>query len=285
MIGLTDEALHALLRDDVERGWTAFIDEYTPVLLALGRRAGVSDHDEALDLYVRVCRHLGERRCERLRRHDPKQGSLRAWLTVVVRHVAADWVRSRAGRRRVFAAVRALPAFDREVFELYYWDERTPSEIVGVLGTRHRRQVALPEVLDALERVQAALSQRQRGELLSLALRAQAPEALEAGGGEAAADPPDSRPDPELSLRRKEAEQAFAEALARLAPEEAAIVRLKFVQGLTHREIQLALHLERLTDDRVKAILAKLRGFFTGHPRDSVDRSLPGLTFLEGPSR
>jgi DNA-directed RNA polymerase specialized sigma24 family protein len=277
---LSDQALHGLLRDDVERGWRAFVDQHTPVLLGLIRRAGVVDRDEALDVYVRVCRHLAEGDCERLRRHDPAQGSLRAWLAVVVRHVIADWVRSRAGRRRLFAAVRALPEREQRVFELYYWEERTPSEIVELLRAREGQPISLADVLEALDRVYESLSQRQLGELVSLGVRARAPEALETADGLAIHEPPDTRDDPERALRRKEAERTFGEALGRLTPEEAAIVRLKFVQGLTHREIQRALHLDRLSDDRVKGILARLRALLTR--TGAADPSVPGLAFLDG---
>jgi RNA polymerase sigma factor (sigma-70 family) len=279
---LSDETLHALLHEDAERGWRAFIDQHTPALLALIKRAGVGDRDEILDLYVRVCRHLGEGGCARLRRHDPAQGALRAWLAVVVRHVVTDWVRSRAGRRRVFGTVKALPPGDREVFELYYWDERPPSEIVEVLSARRGRRVPLADVLESLDRIQAALSQRQRSELLSLSFRVRRGSTPRTDDDDRAAELRDERPDPEASLARKEAETALSAALARLTPEEGAIVRLKFVQGLTHAEIARALHLERLTDDRVKAILAKLRTALSARAR------MPGaatvdLPLLEGP--
>ena len=285
MTELSDRALHDLLLQDAERGWRAFIDQYTPALIAFIKRTHVVDADEILDLYVRVCEHLGARDGARLRQHDPAQGSLLAWLAVVVRNVAMDWVRSRAGRRRVFAAVKALPALDQEVFEMYYWEERAASEIAEILRARYRRPVGLAEVLDALARVQATLSQRQRAELVSLAQRSRRARGAQSVDGAPAPEPPDTRPDPELALRRKEAERVFADALARLTPEEAAIVRLKFVQGLTHREIQRALRLDRLTDDRVKGIMARLRGLLSGEAGVSTDASLPGLDLLEGSSQ
>ena len=285
MTELSDQALQALLRDDAERGWRTFVDQYTPVLLGLIRRAGVADHDEALDVYVRVCRHLGEHEAERLRRHDPAHGTLRAWLAVVVRHVIADWVRSRAGRRRLFGAIKALPELEQRVFELYYWEQRRPSEIVELLGGRGGRRLALADVLAALDRIHETLSQRQLAELASMAVRARPPEALDVPEETRTREPADTRGDPELALRRKEADRVFGEALARLTPEEAAIVRLKFVQGLTHREIQQALQLERLTDDRVKGILARLRTLLSGGGPGAVDTSISGLAFLERPSR
>jgi RNA polymerase sigma factor (sigma-70 family) len=274
---LSDQALQALLVEDPERGWRAFIDRHTPALLALIERAGAADRDEAMELYLRVCAHLRERGCARLRRHDPAQGSLRAWLAVVVKNVAVDWVRSRAGRRRLFAGLRDLPPMERDVFALYYWERRMPSEIAEVLSVRGARRVRLDEVLDALDRVQARLSERNRAQLLPGLLRQRGPSEERDGG---APEPLDPRPDPEQALRLKETRDLFASALARLTTEEAAILRLKYVQGLTHRQIQQALHLPQLTDDRVKAITARLRAHLADQPVAAGDAE-PGLAFLE----
>ena len=110
---LRDQELDALLAADSERAWRVFVDRYTPTLLALIERAGIVDRDEAMDLYVLVCERLSEDDCGRLRRRDASRGSLEGWLAVVVRNVAVDWVRSRAGRRRLFGAVKRLTLFDQ----------------------------------------------------------------------------------------------------------------------------------------------------------------------------
>src|SRR5439155_4713598 len=94
---------------------------YTPELVAMIERSGVRQEDEAMDVYLRVCEHLAADGCARLRRYDPARGTLASWLNVVVQRVVVDWVRSKKGRRRLFASVKALSAFDREVFELHYW--------------------------------------------------------------------------------------------------------------------------------------------------------------------
>lgn len=96
MAPLADTALRDLLVEDPRRGWRVFIDQYTPALLALIEQAGIRDRDEAMELYVRACEHLAADDCARLRRYDPSKGTLNAWLAAVARHVAVDWVRSRA---------------------------------------------------------------------------------------------------------------------------------------------------------------------------------------------
>ena len=253
------------------------MDRYTPMLLALIERAGISDYDEAMELYLNTCERLSAGDCARLRRYDPAKGPLAAWLGVVVRNVMVDWVRSRAGRRRIFRAVETLPRRELEVFELYYWEDRSPSEICELLSTRAGRLVRIGDVLDALDAIDAVLSERHRRELLAMAVRSRTPVSLEAELEKGGAEPRAPAIDPESALLAKEAAASLNAALRSLPPEDAAIVRLKYVHGLTHRDIQRALHLERLTDidDRVKAISARLRALL----------SLADAAMLDGAAR
>lgn len=252
VVELRDQDLDALLAADPEQAWRVFVDRYTPTLLALIERADIVDRDEAMDLYVLVCERLSHDDCGRLRRRDASRGSLEGWLAVVVRNVAVDWVRSRAGRRRLFGAVKRLTPFDQRVFELYYWEHHTPSEVAGLAGAR------LTDVLDALARVDGALTARHRSELVSLTARSTRPMALDAPR-DTPMDIVDESADPEAPLRLREEDAAFTRAIAALPAEDAAIVRLKFIQGLSNGDIRRALHLDRLPETRVAGILARLR--------------------------
>src|SRR5258708_26553318 len=102
-----------------------------------------------------------------------------AWLSVLVRHTMVDWVRARAGRRRLFKSVQALPPIEQRVFELFYWENKMPAEIAGALDGQFGSP-SLATVLEALERVQAALTERQRAELVAMTARAATPTSLDA---------------------------------------------------------------------------------------------------------
>ncbi|MGH7857430.1 MAG: RNA polymerase sigma factor, partial [Candidatus Binatia bacterium] len=172
---LTDDALRTLLIGDPERGWNAFVEQHSPTLLALIGRCGVSDRDAAAELYVRVCERLAADDCRRLRRFDPARGPLAAWLTAVVRNAVVDSLRAERGRRRHFASVERLDGFAQRVFELYYWEQSPVSAIAAQLASeRPDEPVDLSRVLDALARVDQALSDRQRSELLSQLARQRA---------------------------------------------------------------------------------------------------------------
>lgn len=273
---LADHQIRELLARDADAGWRAFVDRYTPTLLALIERAGISDHDEAMDLYLRTCERLAADGCARLLRHDPAKGPWGAWLPVVVRNVMVDWVRSRAGRRRLFGVVEMLPQREQQVFELYYWHGRTPSEICETLSSREGRAVSLTEVFDALDAVERVLSARHRRELLATIARSQGPVSLEAEMEEGGFDPDDPAATADAALRGREAVESLNRALASMDAEDAAILRLRYIQGLSTRDIQRALHLDRLSDDRVRMLGAKLRTLLA-HGVAVIGAALSGL--------
>ena len=256
---IAEERLWRLLAEDRERGWRAFIDGYTPALLALIQRAGIVDRDEAMEVYVQACERLAAHDYAALRRRDPTMGSLTGWLAVIVKRAAVDWVRSRAGRRRIFAAIRDLDRFDQRLFELFYWDGRRPTEAAALLSVEMKEEVTLDRVFDALERIDGVLSARHRSELLSTVARSRAAVSLEGDDEDPAVDPPATTLDPEAQLRARERNELLQGALATLPAEDAVIVSLKFIEGLTRPQIQRFLRLPELTEHRVRTIVATLR--------------------------
>jgi RNA polymerase sigma factor (sigma-70 family) len=256
---MAEEHLRRLLAEDPDRGWREFIDGYTPMLLALIERAGIADRDEAMEIYVQACERLAAHDYKALRRRDPSIGSFAGWLAVIVKRVAVDWVRSRAGRRRMFAAIREMDRFHQRLFELFYWDARRPAEAAELLGVAMKQEVTLDQVFAALERIDGALSARHRSELISLAARSQAAVSLDANADTLPIEPPAPDLDPETLLRARERSEQLTRALAALPPEDAVIVSLKFVEGLTRAQIQRFLRLPELTEHRVRTIVATLR--------------------------
>ena len=256
---VSEERLQSWLIEDPERGWRAFIDGYTPMLLGLIERAGIVDRDEIMEVYVQACERLAAGNYAALRRRDPSRGSLTGWLAVVVKRAAVDWVRSRAGRRRMFAAIRELDPFHQRLFELFYWDGRRPTEAAELLRVEMKQDVAVDRVFEALERIDSALSARHRSELLSMVARSRAATSLEGDDETTTVDPPAESLDPEALLRARERHEQLTRALATLPAEDAVIVSLKYVEGLTRPQIQRFLRLSELTEHRVRTIVATLR--------------------------
>jgi DNA-directed RNA polymerase specialized sigma24 family protein len=228
-------------------------------MIAAIEQAGVRDRDEVMEIYTRACEHLAADGCARLKRHDPGKGPLAAWLVAVVRNLVVDWARSRKGRRRLFGVIRSLPETDQRIFELYYWRERRPAEIAEMVVDERGEPIGPAAVFDSLARIEQVLSERHRAELLSMMARRRPPAPLEDEQGQLVVDLPADEASPEALLRIKETAAALAAALGELPPEDALIVSLKYIDGLSDGQVRDALHLDRLPPERVRDIVARLR--------------------------
>lgn len=259
MTGLSDRELRERIIQDPAAGWRAFVDQYTPRLLQIIEMCGVRDRDDAMDLYVHVCERLAANDCARLRKHDPGKGPLAAWLNTVVRRMLVDWVRSNAGRKRLFGSIRALSEVDQQVFELYYWRRQTPSAMADLIVGEGGRGIGLASVFAALERVERALTERQRVDLLTMTARTTASIPLMDEEGEPLVHVTTESPDPEAALLADSRDRSLDEALQALPAEDRVIVSMRYLDGLTLPEIRRALHLDALTTDRVTAIVTALR--------------------------
>jgi DNA-directed RNA polymerase specialized sigma24 family protein len=255
---LNDRELREQLIADPAAGWRAFVDQYSPRLLQVIDQCGVRDRDDAMDLYVHVCERLAADDCARLRRHDPGKGSLAAWLSTVVRRMLVDWVRSSHGRKRLFGSIRELSEIDQRVFELYYWRRHSLSEIAGLV-LLDGQGIGLAAVFESLERVERALTERQRADLLTLSARTGTAMALDDEEGEPVIQVVSEDLDPEEALLAANRDRSLASALLTLPAEDRVIVSMRFLDGLTLAEIKRALHLDTLSPDRVTAIMAALR--------------------------
>ena len=180
----------------------------------------------------------------------------------------------------MFGAVRELDRFHQRLFELYYWEGRSLAEATEALRVELKKDVSLETVLDALETVDRALSDRHRSEL-AVARRALA----RAGFARRRRRRVDADRRAGRRTRRirrlhcgaRELEDRLNRALATLPPEDAAIVSLKYVEGLTRTQIQRLLRLPELTEHRVRTIVATLRTRLgaerRSHTMDDASRS------------
>jgi DNA-directed RNA polymerase specialized sigma24 family protein len=197
---LSDGELRERLIADADAGWRAFVDQYSPRLLQLIEQCGVRDRDDAMDLYVHVCERLAADDCARLRRYDSAKGALAAWLTTVVRRMLVDWVRSTRGRKRLFGSIKALSAIDQDVFERYYWRRHSPAEMADLILGPTGRGIGLAAVFASLERIERALTERQRADLLAMAARLEPGSTLDGDDGEPMAHVASDWADPEMAL-------------------------------------------------------------------------------------
>jgi DNA-directed RNA polymerase specialized sigma24 family protein len=77
---------------------------------------------------------------------------------------------------------------------------------------------------------------------------------------------PAGQVDPEMRARIAELQRKLDSALKQIPPEDAAIVRLRFSEGLGLRDLQRALHLPELSEARITGILSRLRSLMSVNP-------------------
>jgi RNA polymerase sigma factor (sigma-70 family) len=97
--------------EELAQAWSAFVSEYSRLILHVARSFG-GTHDDVMDRYAFA---LGELRADDLRRLrgyvDIERGRFTTWLVVVVRRLCTDHARRRFGRTDAAATdVRRLRA-------------------------------------------------------------------------------------------------------------------------------------------------------------------------------
>lgn len=150
-----DEALVARMAQGDRAALMALYDRYAPTMLAVGARI-LTDRREAEDLVHDVVLEVWQAAAQ----YDPARGKVSTWLLLRLRSRALDRVRSSsrsrttvtdepvpastaavtadphlaADRGTLMAALREIPAEQRRVLELAYFDGLTSSEIATELG-------------------------------------------------------------------------------------------------------------------------------------------------------
>jgi RNA polymerase sigma-70 factor, ECF subfamily len=167
---LEDAALVAALIAGDERAWRVFHERHSPTMLdaisgVRNRFPHIIGADDVRDIHAELCLQLLGNDKRRLRQFDAARGTpLRAWLGVLARHAAFDFLRLRRRqptvrwkeeafdtidseapgaldiccsreRARIFATlVDELSARDREFVELYFYEGLEPEETAERLG-------------------------------------------------------------------------------------------------------------------------------------------------------
>ena len=107
----TTALLDDLIDPANEAVWHAFDGRYRPILVAFGRRLGLSDEDAADAAQETLARFV---KSYRAGKYDRLRGRLHSWLIGIARHCILDLQQKRASRReqRGMSAIVELPGED-----------------------------------------------------------------------------------------------------------------------------------------------------------------------------
>lgn len=153
-----------LLAGATDAAWDRFLTRYRPLIFATIRHV-VREPDDVMDVFAAVLESLREGDYRRLRGYlaEPNPGAqFSTWLVVVVRHLAIDWRRGRAGRAGPPLAVQHLPPLEQDVFALVIGRRAGHSETYERLRGGAYPDLSLREFRAALRRVYQALGRGPR---------------------------------------------------------------------------------------------------------------------------
>jgi RNA polymerase sigma factor (sigma-70 family) len=193
------------------------------------------EQDRGNDCFLYVCEKLYEDQFRRLLTFNTaSKSSFSSWLSTVVFNLCIDWHRKEFGRARMLPAIAALPVFDQRVYQCCYEEQMSAEECYEMLRSEIPG-LALKQIPDALGRIHALLTPRQRWQL-SVRLRGRSRGRGTSPDGSLARIP-DPAPAPELQARLEEEAEALQSAMARLAVEQRVLLHLRFREGLTYEQI------------------------------------------------
>jgi RNA polymerase primary sigma factor len=234
-----------ILIDEIAQSFAASHPDWMRFERAFGRdiRKRVSrrfprdpaSHD---DVYQEISLRLAEESFKRLRGFDGR-GRFEAYVFVLVERLLIDLMRKESSRRRLPAAVQAMPELEKAIFIQIAWTGTPPEARKLHAALAHKFGLSdESETATALERVRPAIDKVKSG---SLNRETSLDDVLADGISLV-----DGAPDPEQALAAQEAEEARAEFVAaikaeaeRMPPDERAYLTLVLSNGevLPPREV------------------------------------------------
>jgi len=268
-----DRALIEAIASGGPEAWQAFLDACASTVFRVVSLFA-DTYDERMDLFLFVCGKLHENDLRRLRSFRVRAESpcrFATWLSVVVKNLAVDCLRSQQGRFRPFRNIDAMEEIDRLVFDYHLRDGRPLVEVRQILGSRHGIGVGDAELEGRAARVESALSASQRWRLVARLAERRDHLALDpvsgwAGPAAQSAIPlTDSGENPEQALRQRETDAEIRRALQLVPPRERLAVTLRYGDGMSARQVATVLKVtpaeaERLARDGARRLRERLGG-------------------------
>jgi RNA polymerase sigma factor (sigma-70 family) len=208
------------------------------------------DYDEAMERFVYIFEKLSEQDFRRLRsvKYAGDEGDLTPWLRQVVKNLCVNWAWSENGRKRLLGFVKEMSEREQRVFQVYFWQGKTPFEIYEILRLEHDKNVEVGDVFDALERINEHLSQKKLWRLISGLTKICKKLSLDKTNNETglSIEPIDlNQENPEIELQNKEFSKKINKAFNNLSTREKLIIQFRYEDAMTLTEIAKMLGWEK----------------------------------------
>lgn len=199
--------------------------------------AGQYEHhrDRLHECYLYICEKLSDNGFRRVLSFQPEgSASFRSWLNVVIANLCIDWRRQCQGRVRPFKSIARLSAFDQMVFK-YSFQQGLSLQACLASMQAHFPDLNELRLVSAVSRLNQALTPRQHWFLSTRQTKSVSLDQAEAGGS--SLEPVEPGPGPEQATAQSQAKDSLHQALAQLSPRQRLLIKLRYQQELSLKEV------------------------------------------------
>ncbi len=239
------QSLIQLLDRDPKAAWDRLVDDYSDLILGVIARY-TRDVDTRMDAYLYVLEELKAQDFRRLRHYNetagPRPCSFATWLKLVVRNLYFDWFRHEHGRKSLPKEIQKLGALEQRAFKLVYWEGYSAQETFQILRGEFTT-LRFDHFIQRLVEVEARMTSINRAKIRRDIERARGPLSLDSEDEgppiEARADVHVPTPEDDAALSERRA--ALWRLIQDLPAGDRLLVRLRFFEGLTAKQIAAAI--------------------------------------------
>lgn len=238
--------------------WAAFLEHYTPLIAGVVRQY-LRDEQSLHDCYLYVCEKLIDNDFRRLRAWRQREGlQFTSWLRAVVANLSVDWYRGVQGRQRPFSSIANLPAPDRLVYTHRFELGERLHECHEAVAVAYPHLTEL-DVAAIIRRINCLLTPQQHWGLANW--QRQTVTLEDAESWHEAALTTDAQTTPEECAAADQQRLRLGAAMRHLTEREQLLLKLRYQQGLSLREVARLAGYDELQQVRyqIKLALKQLR--------------------------
>lgn len=233
--------------------WTAFLHRYTPLILGVAREYR-RDEQSLRDCYLFVCEKLVDGNFRRLRAWRRRENlQFTSWLRAVVANLCVDWYRSVQGRQRPVRSIADLSEPERLVYTHRFESGASFRECHEAAAAVYPQLTAL-DVAAIIRRINRLLTPQQHWALATH--RRMAVSLDDAEVRHEAELTRDARETPEELAATDQLKKRLRAALRRLPTRQRLLLKLRYQQGLSLKEVARLTGLRDLQQARYQIRLA-----------------------------
>lgn len=255
------ELLAQLRSPSGDVAFAQFLKLFSSTILQVARQY-TNNHNLLNDCYLFVTEKLSANNFHRLVSYQPEgAASFRSWFNVVVANLCIDWQRQQRGRPRLFKSILRLSDFDQSVFK-YRFQQRLSLDACFETLRGHFPECNQLQLTGAVARINLTLTPAQMKSLyVQQSKTVSLDEHQDASNANELSGPGHC---PETTAMFQQDQDKLQQALARLSPHHRLLIKLRYQQELSLKEVA---RLTRLGDPfrarrHIQAALDQLTGFF-----------------------